>query len=718
MAALIHDPLTRFIAQIAAIVLVSRLLGVVARRIGQPLVIAEVTAGILLGPSLLGWLWPNVGAALFPASSLGVLQLVSQLGLVLFMFLVGLELDPALLRGRAHSSVAISHTSIIVPFGLGTLLAFKIAPRWADPNVRFLSFALFLGSAMSITAFPVLARILAERRLLRSKVGAVTIACAAVDDVTAWCMLAFVVATARSTGIKSAVITTLLAVGYIITMLFVVRPLLNRVSARIGNKEGLSQNIVAAVLLMLFASSWATELIGIHALFGAFLFGTVLPREGGLARAIAEKLEDVVLVVLLPLFFAFSGVRTQIGLLNTTAAWWTCGLIVIVACLGKFGGSFVAARLTGLGWRESGAIGILMNTRGLMELIVLNIGLDLKVISPTLFTMMVLMALITTFMTTPLLHAIYPQERLTSEILARAEPVSVVPTKPAFTMVVCVAHDASGPGLISLASALRGNDISRVYALGLVRMSERGSFYIDDAPEKVGASTLAPLLVRARELDLPVKTLSFVSADPARDICDVAQVKHADLVLLGSHKPLIGRTRLGGVVYDVMRDAPADVAVLVDRGLGDVRRVLVPFVGTSHDRAALAIAQRILGEGAEVTVLHVVKPLRRVGEDTLGAREEVDSVFEEGGGRVVFQVVQHESPAEAALAESKKDYDLVIVGMGRDWGLEQRQFGVQPERLMRDCPASILVVRRGSRQREKVRVDSMAPASSTARTAG
>jgi K+:H+ antiporter len=414
MPALVHDALTRFIAQLVAIVLVSRGLGLFMRRLGQPMVIAEIAAGILLGPSLLGWVYPEVADVLFTPASMSVLQLVSQLGLVLFMFLVGIELDPALLRGRGRSSVIISHSSIIVPFVLGALLAGYLYPRLAEPAVRFTSFALFLGVAMSITAFPVLARILAERGLLRTKVGAMTIACAAVDDVTAWCLLAFVVAAVRTTGIGAAVTTTVLAVGYIVVMWRVVRPLLQRVGARVANGRGLTQNVVAAIMVLLLASSWTTELIGIHALFGAFVFGAVLPKDGGFARALVEKIEDLVLVILLPLFFAYSGVRTQIGLLDAVPDWWMCGVIIAVACAGKFGGGVIPARLTGLPWREAAALGVLINTRGLMELIVLNIGLDLGVISPKLFTMMVIMALITTFMTTPILQWIYPTAQLSA----------------------------------------------------------------------------------------------------------------------------------------------------------------------------------------------------------------------------------------------------------------------------------------------------------------
>jgi K+:H+ antiporter len=408
MHALAHNALTLLIVQFLVIIGVSRLIGQGARWMGQPLVIAEVLAGILLGPSLLGWLAPGAMEWLFPANSMPVLKMLSQVGLILFMFLIGLELDPKLLKGRGHASVVISHTSILVPFGLGAGAALWLYPRLSEPSVPFSSFVLFMGVAMSITAFPVLARILTERRLMSSRVGAMTITCAAVDDVTAWCLLAFVVSIVRASDLMHAGLTTVLAMLYIAFMLGLVRPFLARLGARVANKEGLNQNGVALTLMMLLASAWATELIGIHALFGAFMMGAVIPKEGGLAQALAEKLEDVAVVLLLPLFFAFSGLRTQIGLLSTSDHWVMCGLIILLACVGKFGGSAVAARLTGMRWREAGALGILMNTRGLMELIVLNIGLDLGVISPTLFTMMVVMALVTTFMTTPLLRWIYP----------------------------------------------------------------------------------------------------------------------------------------------------------------------------------------------------------------------------------------------------------------------------------------------------------------------
>jgi len=394
--------------QACVIIAAARGVGSVARRVGQPAVIAEVIAGILLGPSLLGRVAPGFFETLFPKSSLPGLSLVSQIGLVFFMFLIGLELDPKLLRGRGASSFAISAAGIFVPFTLGALLAVHVFESQAEHGVSRASFVLFMGIAMSITAFPVLARILAEQKLIRTKMGSVALACAAADDVTAWCLLAFVVSFVHATSAFSAVITVLEVLGFVCGMLFIVRPLLARLGSRIRSREDLTQNVVALTFVLLLASAFTSEVIGVHALFGAFLFGTIMPRHGDYTEALAERLEDFVVVGFLPLFFAFSGLRTQLGLLAGMNDWLLCGALIAVACVGKFGGSFCVARLTGMSTRDAAAIGVLMNTRGLMELIVLNIGLDLGVISPKIFTMMVLMALVTTLMTTPLLKLLAP----------------------------------------------------------------------------------------------------------------------------------------------------------------------------------------------------------------------------------------------------------------------------------------------------------------------
>ncbi len=697
MSAILHSPLALFMVQAALIIALSRLVGIASGALSQPMVIAEILAGILLGPSLLGFVSPHALAVLFPKESMPLLGMISQIGLVLFMFLIGLELDPKLLRGRAHTSVVISHSSIIVPCALGALLGLYLYPRVSAPDVPFGSFVLFMGVSMSITAFPVLARILAERRLLKTKVGAITITCAAVDDVTAWCLLAFVVSIAKSTDVKAAAFTVGLSLTYIAAMLMLVRPFLRRLGAASASHEGLTQNRVAVTLLVLLASSLLTELIGIHALFGAFMVGVVMPKEGQFGRVLAEKLEDLVVVFLLPMFFAYSGLRTQINLLNTVDAWIMCALIILVACIGKFGGSVVAGRLTGMQWREASALGILMNTRGLMELIVLNIGLDLKVISPTLFTMMVIMALVTTFMTTPLLQLVYPLAQFEKE-LGFSTSLDVASKRSHFTILMCVAFDRSGPAMMTLARALVGSppDHSRLYALRLIRPTDRASFYIIDQNEETGVQGLKPLLEKAEQLHLPVNPIAFVSPRPAQDICSVAEVKGADLILLGWHKPVVTRTVLGGTVADVLEKAASDVGVFVDRGLQTVRKVLVPFQGTPDDKAALALARRMTANSAEVTILHVIKP-GRSADERLGAQQEMEQTFTEEGpwsrASVRMKLVSHDKPAVAALEEAGRGYDLVLVGAGHQWGLERRLFGLAPEFMVERCPISLLLVR-------------------------
>jgi Kef-type K+ transport system membrane component KefB len=423
--------LVLLLAQIAVITLVSRVVGMIAKRVGQPQVVAEIAGGIALGPSLLGKYWPEAQQALFPAASLGGLKLLAQFGLLLFMFLIGLELDPKLLNGRKKASVAISQTSIVLPFGLGVALAMSLHGSLAPAGVSFLPFALFMGIAMSITAFPVLARILKERNLMRSRVGAIAIACAAVDDVSAWTLLAFVVAITASKGMSGALWTLALSVAYVATILLVVRPLLARLlkgresEPDRGKSEGKRAELytsVAAIALFV-ASSWTTEQIGIHALFGAFLAGVALPRGVKLSPKLLRGITFVATVLLLPTFFAYSGLRTRVGLVQSAADWGLVALIIGLATVGKGLGSSLAARACGMRWREASAIGVLMNTRGLVELIVLNIGLDLGVISPMLFTMLVLMALVTTLATTPLVNWVYPER----EVLREAELDTIPP---------------------------------------------------------------------------------------------------------------------------------------------------------------------------------------------------------------------------------------------------------------------------------------------------
>jgi Kef-type K+ transport system membrane component KefB len=399
------DPLSRLLLQIIVIVLVTRSVGTIFVRCGQPAVLGEVLAGILLGPSLLGWVWPEAAGFLFPKESLGVLKLFSQIGVCLFMFVVGLELEVSHLRQKARTAIMVSHVSIMFPYFLGVVAALFLYPHYAGPGASFPAFALFMGIALSITAFPVLARILAERGIAKTFLGSTAITCAAVDDATAWAILAFVVAIARATSLVSTSLCLGLVILFVTLMLWGVRPRLPHWLG-VNRMEGgtPSRAVLAAILILLLTSAFATELIGIHALFGAFLAGVVMPQKKEFREYLIVRLESFSSLFLLPLFFAFSGLRTQVGLLDDMASWLVCLGIIGIATLGKLGGTMVTARLTGMNWNDSFALGALMNTRGLVELVALNIGYDLGILPPRIFAMMVLMALVTTSMTGPLLN--------------------------------------------------------------------------------------------------------------------------------------------------------------------------------------------------------------------------------------------------------------------------------------------------------------------------
>lgn len=401
------------IVQITTILVVARVFGLVFRKLGQPQVVGEMAAGIFLGPSIFGAIAPAASAYIFPAGSLDYLNALSQVGLLLFMFLIGLEMDARFLRGAKRIAVLTSHTSIVLPFMLGVGLALFFYPT-APPTraANFLGYALFMGIAVSVTAFPVLARILQERGMTGSKLGALALACAALNDVTAWVILALVVVIVRS-GAPGASIFWMLggSIAFALAMLFVVRPLARRLIDRFfgpgdADDRTLSHDAVALLLVFAMVCAWATERLGIHALFGAFLAGAILPAHYPFVQQLIGRLEDLTVVFLLPLFFAFTGLRTQIGLLASPEYLLKAALIIVVAVAGKLVGTALAARASGMSVRESLALGALMNTRGLMELVVLNIGLDIGVLPPTLFAMMVLMALVTTLMTTPLLSLI------------------------------------------------------------------------------------------------------------------------------------------------------------------------------------------------------------------------------------------------------------------------------------------------------------------------
>lgn len=535
-------PLALLLGQIASIIIVARFFGFVARKIGQPAVVGEVIAGIVLGPSLLGLYFPEAASTLFPPQSLGNLQFLSQIGLILFMFVVGMELDLNVLKNKAHDAVVISHASIIIPFALGAGLAYFTYEAFAPQGIDFTAFALFMGIAMSITAFPVLARIVHERGIQKSRLGAIVITCAAADDITAWCILAAVIAIVKAGSFVSSVFIILMAVGYVIIMLRVVKPFLKRVGDLHTSRENMTQGVVAIFFLTLILSSYATEVIGIHALFGAFMTGVIIPENSKFRNIFIEKVEDIAVVLLLPLFFVFTGLRTQIGLLNDPALWRTTAIIILVAVTGKFFGSAIAARFVGQSWKNSLSIGALMNTRGLMELVVLNIGYDLGVLSAEVFAMMVIMALVTTMMTGPALDLIDrffkedEGESLTGKLLDRVK----------YKILISFGNPETGRSLLRLAEIFTKTQSVNA-ELTAMHLSPASDIHRYNADEYESESFL-PILNESAALNRKINTLFKASDNVESDIAEVANEGHFDLLLIGVGKSIYQGTLLGKIL--------------------------------------------------------------------------------------------------------------------------------------------------------------------------
>lgn len=535
-------PLAILLLQILAIIIAARIFGYLSKKIRQPSVIGEIVAGIVLGPSVLGLLWPEVSGFLFPAKSLGNLQFLSQIGLILFMFVVGMELDLQVIKKKAKDAVVISHASIIIPFALGVALSYFVYTRFAPQGVNFLSFALFMGIAMSITAFPVLARIVQERGLSKTRLGAIAITCAATDDITAWCILAAVIAVVKAGSVLSSVYTIIMALAYVLLMLKVVQPFLKRYGAKYSDKESMSKPVVAVFFIIMLLSAYTTEIIGIHALFGAFMAGVIMPANVNFRNLFIEKLEDVSLVLLLPLFFVFTGLRTQIGLLNEPHLWKVCLVIIAVAVTGKFVGSALAAKFIGQNWRDSLSIGALMNTRGLMELVVLNIGYDLGVLSPEIFAMLVLMALATTFMTGPALDLI---NKFLPEKETRT-PEQLLTEAGKYKILVSFSSPQKGVSLLKLANSFvrKNPDQAGVTMLHLSPSNELNTYNLQEYERE----SLEPIEEEAKKLNLHVTTMFKPSLQIESEITQTANLGHFDLLLIGFGTSVFEGTLLGKIL--------------------------------------------------------------------------------------------------------------------------------------------------------------------------
>ena len=537
----LKHPLAILLGQIITIIVVARFFGWMFRKIGQPTVIGEIIAGIVLGPSLVGMYFPEFSAALFPVDSLGNLQFLSQIGLILFMFVIGMELDLKVLKNKANDAVVISHASIVIPFALGVGLAYYIYYRFAPVGVEFLSFSLFMGIAMSITAFPVLARIVQERGIHKTRLGTIVITCAAADDITAWCLLAAVIAIVKAGSFVSSLYVIGMAVAYVLLMLFVVKPFLKRIGDLYGSKSKLNKPVVAIFFLTLILSAYTTEIIGIHALFGAFMTGAIMPDIAKFRAIFIDKVEDVAVILLLPLFFVFTGLRTQIGLINDPFLWKVTACIIGVAVAGKFIGSALAAKFVGQNWRDSLTIGALMNTRGLMELVVLNIGYDLGVLTSEVFTMMVIMALVTTFMTGPALDIINFIFK-TNDLTATEEKSS----GSNYRILVAFGNSEKAKALLRVASSLsrKQKGEKSITAMHLSLSDELHSFNMEEY-EKM---RFAPVLDEARVLKQEINTFFKATVDVETDITEIAEQGDYDLLLVGLGKSIFDGTLLGKVL--------------------------------------------------------------------------------------------------------------------------------------------------------------------------
>ncbi|MGJ5675658.1 MAG: cation:proton antiporter [Nostochopsis sp.] len=694
--------------EVLIVIGLSRLVGLGFRWINQPLVIGEIVAGIMLGPSLFGLVAPAMSATLFPPETVPFLNVLSQIGLIFFMFLIGLELNPKYLSGNLEVAVLTSHVSILVPFSLGTLLAVLLYPLISSASVSFTAFALFLGAAMSITAFPVLARIITENNLQGTRLGTLALTCAAVDDVTAWCVLAVAIAVARTGSITAAfptIVESLLYIGFMVTL---GRNFLSRLANYYRRNKRLNQLVLALIYAGVVTSALITELIGIHLIFGAFLLGAIMPKNAGLVREIALKTEDFVLIFLLPVFFAYSGLRTQLGLLNSPELWLLCVLVLVVAIAGKYVGTYVAARFGGINKREASALGWLMNTRGLTELIVLNIGLELGVISPLLFTMLVIMALVTTFMTSPLLEWTYPKKLIKLNVVETEPEVEIdaeIADRP-YRVLVAVANPDTQKGLLQLAVAIAVNDQQPaiVNPLSLIELQE------DYAYESTPVEANRLIQERRQLLDELIQRLEppaarsyvhpivRVSNNVARETIQIATLEQADLVVVGWHRPAFSNNRLGGRVGQILTTATVDVAVFIDRGEERLESLLVPYSGNIHDDLALILALRLLvnRDTCNLQILQVLSAHQVKDELSYELQTLMDQMPSSVSDRISINTIEATDPMQTVVAASQ-GVDLTIVGASRTWGIERQTLGRYTDELAIECRSSLLITRRYSK---------------------
>ncbi|SBV92281.1 cation:proton antiporter [uncultured Dysgonomonas sp.] len=700
-------PVAILLLQIVVILLAVRIFGWICQKIGQPTVVGEIFAGVVLGPSLLGHYFPQISEFLFPVSSLENIRFLSQIGLILFMFIVGMELNLKTLKNRANNALIISHTSIAVCFTLGVLVAYYLFGNFTHQSTVFLPFALFMGIAMSIAAFPVMARIIHERGINKTPLGATIITCAAIDDITAWCLLAAVIAVVKAGSFASSLFIILLALLYVLAMFKIVRPFLKRIADLQSSNRTISKSVIGVFFLILFLSAYATEVIGIHALFGAFLAGVIMPPNLNFRNLFTEKIEDVSLVLLLPLFFVFTGLRTEIGLLNEPGLWMICGGIVFLAIFGKTMGSAIAARFVGNNWKDSLTIGALMNTRGLMELVVLNIGLDLGILTPEVFAMMVVMALTTTFMTSPLLSLI-------DKVFKKKQTDTDLVQEDKYKILVWFQSPEMGRKLMFVANSfIRKKQASS--ELTMLHLSEGNLLYqygIEEEEEEM----FKPVEEEAHSLQQNFIPVFKVVGDTNNSVAKIANKGEYDFLLIGYqgsvlsdnvlgrflgfsnrilHLPNYLLTKLGNQKkWSRMLLAPLDegqrtivsksdmpVGIFVDRGIDkglvSMRNIFVPildeddiFVGDFMERLAENSYVRITlwdAIGLMDTSMDFIKSVRAI----------------KAINPYLFQLWNNNIPIDSDIL---KKQDLIMISLNSWKELDSRN-----PRLMKDAPSTLVL---------------------------
>lgn len=698
----LHHPLAILLLQIITIIVAALALGYVFRKLRQPAVIGEIIAGIVLGPSLAGHYFPGFSHFLFPASSLPNLQFLSQIGLILFMFVVGMELDLQVLKTKAYEAVVISHASIVVPFTLGMALAYFLYDAYAPASVHFASFALFTGIAMSITAFPVLARIVQERQLSKTKLGALVITCAAADDITAWCILAVVIAIVKAGTFVSALYTIALAVMYVAVMVFVIRPFLQKIGDKYANREKLNKPVISVFFITLLLSAYVAELIGIHALFGAFMAGIIMPANPSFRNVFIEKTEDIAIVLLLPLFFVFTGLRTQISLLNDASLIKTCAAIILIAVGGKFFGSALSARFVGQSWRNSLIVGALMNTRGLMELVVLNIGYDLGVLTPQVFAMMVIMALVTTFMTGPsldLINHIFDRKEKRSQVLPVADESSK------FKILIPFGSAESGKAMLRLAAFFvkQSKHNTSITAVHLTPSSEVNQYNIDKREQNV----FAPVSAEAEKQQLAISKLFKPSQDIIPEVIRMANDAHCDLLLVGTSRSIYEGTFLGNLLgftskliepdklirtitfqqplfeqalFDERTQAIIDntkvpLGIFINKRFSDARQVLLPVSGIA-DQALFVYARKLISNSnAVITMVDDNNVLERIPE----IKTDIDQMLLACKAQLSLKTFGKD-------VINFKQYDLMLVSYSA-W----KQYAELKPAWLKDIPSTLII---------------------------